>query len=242
MKMHVLAGDALAEDFKLTEIGGEIVVCRECLIEGDLRAETLEGFWTMRERFIKKTYGADDYREKVVREFEKVQNLSADTEVYLWFEYELFCQANMWFCLALLQNTRAQIYRVAPAVRAETEIWKGFGNLGKADLERCFAGKVEFSKEEIRHGAKLWEAFRNKNAGELEKLGAAQYECFPKLAEVCRAATEIETRPVETLKKISATGETNFENVFAQFAESEGAYGFGDAQVKRILQTVWTKF
>ncbi len=37
--IHVLAGDSLVEPFKNTNIKGEIVVCRECLIDGDLKAE-----------------------------------------------------------------------------------------------------------------------------------------------------------------------------------------------------------
>ena len=236
MKIHVLPGDALVEDFKKTNIEGEIIVCRECLVEGETRAGNLEEFWRAREKFIAAAYGEDDdqYRQTVVAEFEKLLSAPAGSEINLWFEYELFCQANMWFCLALLQNKRAKIFRVAPVVRSEKDVWKGFGDLAKEDLQKCFAERTEFSEADVQLGVNLWRAFQNKDSIELKKLGATDSECFPKLAEVCAAAIEIENRPQAALRKIAAN-EANFENVFAQFSAAEGVYGFGNAQVERIL-------
>lgn len=62
MIYHVLNGDALAETFNLE---GEKVICRECLIDGDLRAKNLKELWKVRAEFIKNNYGADNYFEKV---------------------------------------------------------------------------------------------------------------------------------------------------------------------------------
>ena len=55
MIYHVLPGDALVETFEKTNIEGEIIVCRECLIEGDWQAESLEDFWQLRENYLSKT-------------------------------------------------------------------------------------------------------------------------------------------------------------------------------------------
>ena len=218
MKIHVLAGDALAEDFRGTAIDGKIVVCCECLIEGDLQAASLEEFWNVRAKYIATVYGepAENYREKVGGEFEKLQGVTQNAEVNLWFEYDLFCGANMWFCTSLLQNRPAEIYRVAPVVRDETDVWKGFGNLKSEDLEQCYSERIKFSAADVELGAELWKAFQNKNFDELEKLGATESECFPKLAEVCEAAIEIQSRPK---KKI-------LREIIARFSETAGVYGF----------------
>ena len=120
MKIHVLAGDALAESFKNCAIEGEIIVCRECLVEGDVKAASLEEFWQTRAAFITNNYGEkeEEYFQNSVSEFEKLKALAtSDTEVNLWFEFELFCQVNLWFCLYLLQESKAKIFRVAPIVR-----------------------------------------------------------------------------------------------------------------------------
>jgi len=234
MKYHVLPGDALFGRFSETEIDGEIIVCRECLIDGDTQADNLEDFWNVRANFIETAYGANDYREKVIGEFEKLRNLPEESEINLWFEYDLFCQVNMWFCLALLQNKKVKIFRVAPIIKNKTDIWKGFGKLENEDLEKCYAERIEFSETDVQLDAKLWKAFQHKDWKDLKTLGAKESECFPKLAEVCAAAIEIETRPQETLRKITAN-ETDFKNIFAEFSANEGVYGFGDAQIKRVL-------
>lgn len=240
MKIHVLPGDALAESFKESGIKGDVVVCRECLIEGDLKAESLDGFWRVRAEFIDGAYGDADnsYFQNVAGEFKKLVKNAEGGEVNLWFEYELFCQVNMWFCLFLLSGKETEIYRVAPAVRSEEDIWKGFGRLEKEDLQKCFKQRIKFTESDILLGKNLWKAYQDKDFDNLRKLSLTDSECFPKLKEVCAAEIEKQTRPKKTLEKIISAGETDFGKIFEQFASVEGVYGFGDAQVKRILQEI----
>ena len=49
---HVLNGDCLAEQLSRTKINRNFVVCRECLIEGDILASTIGEFWKVRAEFI----------------------------------------------------------------------------------------------------------------------------------------------------------------------------------------------
>lgn len=241
MKVHVLPGDALAEDFRKNGIDGTVIVCRECLVEGEVRAENLEDFWHLRAGFIAESYGEEreKYFSGVRGEFENLQKLAEkDSEINLWFEYELFCQANMWFCLSLLSESAAKIYRVAPVVRDGGDIWKGFGNLSAADLEKCYAERVLFSEEEKQLGAALWKAFQNSDYDALERLSASESKCFPYLKEVCRAEIEKSTRPQKILEDIIANGKTDFAEIFPEFSAAAGVYGFGDSQVKRILAEI----
>jgi hypothetical protein len=237
MKIHVLPGDALAYDFNNSGIEGEPVVCRECLVEGDVRAENLEDFWQVRAGFIKNAYGETEekYFAGVVGEFEKLRNLAPGAEVNLWFEYELFCQTNMWFCLSLLRQTKASVYRVAPVVRPEADVWKGFGKLSAEDLKKCFAARIKFTGDDIQLGAELWKAYQNADYEKLERLSAAESKCFPRLKEVCRAEIEKGFRPQKVLREIIAGGTNDFAEIFPEFSNRAGVYGFGDAQVKRIL-------
>ena len=52
MKAHVLPGDSLRPEFEKTNLDGDIIVCRECLISGDVDADSLPEFWDQRARFI----------------------------------------------------------------------------------------------------------------------------------------------------------------------------------------------
>ncbi len=107
MKVHVLPGDSLTPEFKKTGIDGEMIICREALVSGDVDAESLPEFWDQRARFISSAFAEDqiEYHEKVADELARLIDLPDDAEVNLWFEYELFCSVNMWFCLYLLQET-----------------------------------------------------------------------------------------------------------------------------------------
>lgn len=237
MKIHVLPGDALTEEFIRAEFeADEIVFCRECLIEGAVESDDLENFWKIRARFIRSTYNEPEisYRQKVVGEFEKLQNLKSGDAVYLWFEYDLFCQANMWFCLFLLERAPIEIYRVAPVVRNENDIWKGFGKLSVEGLRECFARKIRFVERDVSLGARLWKAYQIKDYDEITKLGETESGCFPKLREVCAAEIEKERAPQKILKSIAAEGTTDFSKMFEKFSEKAGVYGYGDSQVKNI--------
>lgn len=240
MNVHVLPGDALAEKFAETNIDGETIVCRECLIDGDVKAETLTDFWNVRAAFIESAYGEakGKYLQRDERALQRLKNFKPGTKVNLWFEHELFCQTNMWFCLSLLQKSKADVYRIAPIVESENDVWKGFGSGDSKDLRQSHDQRIKFEEKDVALGANLWRAFQNSDRTELKRLGQTKSACFPHLETVCRAAVEKDTRPKEILREISASGVSGFNEIFAEFSNRAGVYGFGDAQVKRILQTV----
>ena len=237
MIYHVLPGDATAEDFKATGISGEVIVCRECLAVGPADAEAYFEFWEQRAHFILAEYGGDEivYHETVADELAQLLDVPAGSEVNLWFEYELFCSANMWFCLDLLKNTEAEVYRVEPVVRTADDRWKGFGKLDAADLQKCFAARTQFSAEDIQLGSDLWNAFRHEDHARLLLLGDRDSKSFPYLKEVCEAAVERETRPREILQCI-AENKTEFGEIFLEFTKQAGVYGYGDSQVESLLE------
>lgn len=238
MIYHVLPGDAQVEEFSKSNIDGEVIVCRECLIVGDINAETLPEFWEQRAHFILSEYGEDEieYHEKVADELTKLLDVDSDDEINLWFEYELFCSVNMWFCLWLLSETGARVYRVEPIVRSESDRWLGFGKLTSEDLKTCFNARTEFPAEDIALGAKLWNAYRKNDNAKLAELSGSMSTCFPYLREVCEAAIEKDSRPREIIAEIQFEGKTEFEDIVPEFSRRAGVYGFGDLQVKRIIE------
>jgi hypothetical protein len=240
MKLHFLPGDATVETFKQSNIDGEIAVCREALVEGDVSGETLTEFWNNRAAFIAATHGEtrDRYMQNVAGEFEKLRTVSAGDSVFLWFEYELFCQVNYWFCLSLLKDTAAEVYRVSPIVRAEADKWKGFGRLTADDLGSCFAAAVPLDVDDIERGGALWQAFRSDDVDELRRLSESDRGAFPMLAETVAAAITKEERPQAIIREILDEGVEGFDQIFEEFSKRAGVYGFGDSQVRRILESL----
>ena len=238
MIYHVLPGDAQVEEFKKTKIEGDVIVCRECLIVGDVDADTLPEFWEQRARFILSEYGEDEieYHEGVANELAKLLDLDKHDEVNLWFEYELFCSVNMWFCLWLLNETKTSVFRVEPIVRSDHDKWLGFGNLVSADLQTCFKQRTRFNAEDIALGAALWNAYRTSDNARFAKLSTKGSACFPYLKNICEAAIEADTRPAEIIAEIQFEGKTEFDEIFSEFTCRAGEYGFGNLQVKRLLR------
>ncbi|MCP4133480.1 MAG: DUF1835 domain-containing protein, partial [bacterium] len=74
MKYHILNGDALKEQFPVDRIDGDLIIVRECLLEGDVSGADLETFRNNRAAFIQKEYGAsrEEYFDKTVSEFELI--------------------------------------------------------------------------------------------------------------------------------------------------------------------------
>jgi hypothetical protein len=240
MKLHVLPGDAYLEAFRGTGLEGQIAVFRECLVEGDLRGETLTELWEIRNEYLSTNYPdlKKSYRRDVAGEIEKLLVPDAGDEIFLWFEYELFCSVNYWFCVNMLRDSHAAVYRVAPTVREGDDVWKGFGRLSSDDLLRCWETRVKLSKEELEHGAELWQAFKAGKGDRLRALGEIESPAFPLLKEVAIAGAELDTRPRRLLADISSNGGRDFGEVLAEFADRAGVYGFGDAQVRKLLNDI----
>lgn len=224
MIYHVLNGDSLAENFNLE---GEKVICRECLIDGNLISKSLDEFWQIRANFIGEKYNGKDYFEKVKSEFDKLENLNSQDEVNLWFGNEAFCQTNLWFILWFLSDKNITIYRVLP----DSEGW----NCTFENLANCFENRILLTKNDVQKGKQLWKSFCFK---QFELTDTSDSKAFPHLKEVCQAIIEKEQRPKEILSEITANGESDFGKIFTQFKQKAGIYGFGDSQVKNILAEI----
>ncbi len=239
MIYHVLPGDAQVEVFRKTGIDGEMIVFREALVAGPVEAEDPEQFWNERAHFILTEYGEDEieYHEKVASELERLSDLDEGDEINLWFEYELFCSVNLWFCLDRLAGSGTQVFRVHPAVLSEADRWSGFGRLEADDLRRCFEGRIQLKDEDIRLGRDLWRAFRSEDHTRLQELGSIQNAVFPYLREVTAAAAD-PALPIDVLKQIRADGVGEFDKVFPEFVSRAGVFGYGDLQVKALWDSL----
>lgn len=239
---HVLNGDCLAEQLRQTAINQDFIICRECLIDGDVKADNLDNFWKIRAKFIVESYEAtiEDYFERTVKEFERLSNLPENSEVYLWFENDLFCQVNMWFVLSILpKKHNLKVFRIFPIIE-NGELWKGFGNANIESLEKAFSSKVRFEQKDIDLGVHLWETYQKNDLQNLEELSKIFSNCFEYLGEVCQAhidrfpSNNSLGRPEQLIKDIIKTKSIEFYKVFQEFSEKAGIYGFGDLQVKSI--------
>lgn len=243
MIYHVLPGDAQVEEFKKTDIDGELVVFREAFVTGPLDGDIFGSFWDARAAFILTEYGEDpfEYQDKVANEIMKIADAEEDDEINLWFEYELFCGVNLWFCCELLRGTNANVYRVTPVIVEQDDLWSGFGFFNAKDLSRCYSERIEMSVEDIELGSELFRAYRDGDNERLIDLGRNVSAAFPHLRVVAEAAAQRETLPLATVKEIIESGVTDPYEVFIEFRTRLGVYGYGDTQVERLIDHLSSK-
>jgi len=143
-QIHILNGDALLERFPFDT--PDVIVARECLVDGDVSSAhqvasldgggdasldtSLDAFFQIRASFLQKQYGIspDEYAASTIAEFWKIREIPPESDINLWFEEDLFCQVNFWFCCTLIHefffnpaNPLCQLRRPAACVSHQTE-------------------------------------------------------------------------------------------------------------------------
>jgi len=219
---HILNGDCLAEKFP-KNLEGESIIWREALIDGPVSGNN---FFENRKKIITENYDSEsDYDELVVKEFQKMQNLPEDSDVFFWFEDDLFCQVNFWFLVSSLNLNKTKIFRVFPK---DTE--KGFAESNEKDLLEMFHSAEEINVEESKLISNLWIDFQQNNLSK-----DASSEIVRNLKELIVANENRFNGTLEAqIKEIQKTAES-FEEVFKIFNQKYPIYGFGDLQLKRCI-------
>ena len=162
-KYHILNGDSLKEQFP-ADLPGEIIILRECLMDGPVHSKTPDEFYAIRAKFISELdsdISESAYYDKTVPELEKIPAIPDNSDVTLWFEDDLFCQVNFWFAVSLLFRKNIKLFLVRPPLHNQY----GFGGLDNAALKTAFKGRVSIS--ETGKIAQLWEAYK---AGDFNKM------------------------------------------------------------------------
>ena len=245
MKFHILNGDALAAEFPIDGIPGEIIVIREAFMDGPVSTIYDTAYWESRKKYIQNTYPEipSSYDAHVMTEFDKLWNITSDDEVYLWFEDDLFCQCNMWFAVDYIsKKSLPAYYRVFP--EADTKTWMGFGRTNKKDLLNYYSEAIALNKEDVLHIQHLWNAFVHADNPVLVMLSekpcyAIRFQKEIVKAQVDRAHNSPDlSRPYRTLSNLLQEGEQSFYQIFEKFVKKEGIYGFGDSQVRLMLKVL----
>jgi len=239
--IHILNGDKLAMQFP-DVIPGEKIIVREALIDGPVKADSLEEFWKIRSRFINENYpdASDlDYSKLSISEFEKILNLPSDSKIYCWFEEDLFCQVNLWFVIYLLRGHPGDVFLILPFPDSPYH----FTNLSERDLVDSFNSKAHFLNIKEREILEtLWHYFQNGEIFEALLIGELFNERFPFLKKAIEAwrdmipVGEFPGKPKATLLEIKKELQTEeFQPIFNEFQKRLPIYGFGDLQVKKLL-------
>jgi len=244
-QVHILNGDSLKMQFP-QEITGEVIIMRECLVDGDVQGKALDEFFTNRANFLERydEVPKGTYIETSVPELTKIaelgQNQIKEKDIYCWFEEDLFCQVNFWFVVYLLENQTNlnNLYFVRPKKGCEYS----FGHMSQDELIASFNQCTYISPSEMTILAKFWPCYQQQKFTEMIKLcqllpSKWQFLQLAIHAQVDRAPDDSGFgRPERTLRQImNELNTVSFAPVFQEFVKREAIYSFGDLQVKRMF-------
>lgn len=226
---HILNGDCLADNFP-AEIPGEMIVWRECLIDGPVN---FKNFFEIRKKYLDHVYRVDaDYEEMVVSEWLKITKIPAGSKVYLWFEEDAFCQANLWFLLAELQKYKIAIFRILTDF--SSNIFEGFGNSNSNELLHLFQNPVEASARDLESGSDLWKSYAEDDYVNIEEISKYKSSFFPHLKESAHAVIEVRTDAINAvIHELKKEYKDDWESAFKIFSSQHPQNGLGDLQFKK---------
>jgi len=251
-QVHILNGDSLKAQWPLS-LSEDLIVARECLIDGNVQGNNLTEFFANRAKFIATYDGCSEtgYYQATVPEFEKVLHLQTDSIVYCWFEDDLFCQTNFWFVLWLLSKKAniKTLYLIRPNAGNEYS----FAHMSQTELIEAFENRILIEADELNTLASLWPYYQQQQSSCIAKRGDinhAMYNIarqlnvkFPFLlpviqAQIARMPNEQGIgKPEQSLLAIIDELNTHeFAPIFRVFNQREAIYSFGDLQVKQMLE------
>ena len=240
--IHILNGDALSEQFP-KDLPGKTLLFRECLIEGPKKVDEFEAFFASRAAYLSDTYDLkikESYSLELSIPLMRVVTEQPPAEVVLWFEEDLFCQANFWFVCHFLEDSGfgGKVSWAKPSGTARYN----FGLLSKESLISVFKERLPIDLTEI---APLWQAYSVNDSDELIRLVEGITDLSEYIVPAAIAYRDMNTstleqsRPYLSLLEITKTLKTtHFGKIFMAFCQKEAVYGLGDLQVKRIFDKV----
>ncbi len=236
---HILNGDQLRELFP-SDISGDIYVLRECFIDGPLTSKSNKSLYDMRATFISDRYEVatiEQYYILTVYEFDKIQKIPNGSEINLWFDTDLFCQINLWFLCNLLTSTGNQ-FEIHIVLPNETNPF----HFRKEDLHNCFEKRKAVSPKQVHLFSERWHHFVERD---LSQLSSTLQECDSSLPFIKSTIDMIEELFSGIIKarveEIIAEVGDDFSKLFPLFVQKYPQYGFGDLQVKRIMNDLLSK-
>ena len=240
--IHILNGDALGDQFP-KDLPGETLVFRECLIEGPKKIVGFKAFFASRATYLSEAYDPkikENYSLELSIPLMRLVTGDMPSEVVLWFEEDLFCQANFWFvCYFLfISGFNGKVCWAKPSGAARYN----FGLLSKESLTTVFENRLLIDVAKI---APLWQAYSIDDSDELIRLVRELPDLSEYIIPAASAYNDMNTsafeqsRPYLALLEITkALKTTHFGKVFMEFCQKEAVYGLGDLQVKRIFEEV----
>ena len=245
--LHILNGEATEAILSQTPVGGNRFTFRDALIAGPAPAVNGSDWRRIRAAHLAEAYGVEV--KKCENDFEHQQRIfesfNDHEEVTLWFESDLFCQANLLYVLdwCAHHHPETKLSLICIGEFPGRPNFRGLGELTAPELASLFDKRIEVTAAQLELAAHAWQAYRSEDPRELERLLQTDTSALPFLDGALRLQLTRFPSARNGLNKIESTGLgligqgfTRFFDLFPRFVAAEPAYGLGDSQLWNALQ------
>ena len=245
--LHILNGEATEAVLAQTAISGDRFSFRDALIAGPAPAVNGTEWRRIRAAHLAEAYGVEV--EKCESEFARQQavfeSFKDHDEVTLWFESDLFCQANLLYVLDWCAHRElgTKLSLICIGEFPGRSNFRGLGELTPPELASLFDKRVEVTSAQLKLAARAWQAYRSADPRELERLLQTDTSALPFISGALKLQLTRFPSVRNGLNRIESTGLqllsegfTRFIDLFPRFVAAEPDYGLGDAQFWNALQ------
>jgi hypothetical protein len=194
--IHLVAGESTNGTLKESSVPGEKFSIDDILMEGPIvDGLKTESSWILRAEYLQRysTIPQSEYLSgKAERDRILNESLLHD-EIVLWFEFDLFCQANLlyyldWYASRDLGATRLTL--ICPEHVPGRPAFRGLGELPAEELESLFPTRAEVTAEQKRVARLAWQSFSSENPRAVEQFLQSDSSALPLVAPALRAHLE----------------------------------------------------
>jgi len=247
--LHIHNGDSTAGTLREFGFPGEHLPFQEALIDGPTPAGLPPRDWVkIRARFLGEEYDRNlDERERDrVSQEARLERFVDHEETTLWFEHDLFCQANLiylltWFAQRPLGSTRLSLICIVRFPGREG--FRGLGELTGEQLASLWDARKEITPAQLELAQDAWAAYCSPTPLAIQNLVASGRSELPflrnalllhlaRFPSVENGLGRIENRAL----RLIASGHQTFTSLFAAFGREEPVYGLGDLQLLSCLR------
>ena len=249
--VHIVNGDNTAQILTKSALEGDVVVWREYFCEGELLKDIgSDDFWRARYSFFEEEYGIGklEYFDRSIKEIIKLDDLPKNSEVVLWFEYDLFCQINLLAaCAILLKNFRKDLnyYLVCVGKISGKERLQTLSDFLPNEYHSLFENKVKLSKNDLNFAKRCWDIFAENKIEEFSNFSFNQNAKFPYIQNAINqhlqtfpsqnGLNQIENKILEVIND-GVFSENEIISALLVWQQQETVYGYGDLQYINYLK------
>lgn len=245
--LHILNGESTEAILSQTAIGGERFSFRDALIAGPAPAVNGSDWRRIRATHLAEAYGVEFEKceDGFARQQQIFESFDNHEEVTLWFESDLFCQANLLYVLdwCAQRHSATKLSLICIGEFPGRPNFRGLGELTPPELASLFDKRSEITTGQLELAVRAWQAYRSENPREPEQLLQTDTSALTFLHAALSLQLTRFPSARNGLNKIENTGleligqgASRFGDLFSRFVAAEPNYGLGDAQFWNALQ------